>query len=76
MDRTDELIEALIEASSHVTRQEQAGKHEQDRVDSMMWQYKWGELVRWARSQPRAGSTWPEVTYMLSVLMDERKGGA
>lgn len=56
MDRFDELLAALIEAESHVTRQEFAGKHEQDRIDAVEWKARWGGLVKWAREQ-RDGRT-------------------
>jgi hypothetical protein len=53
MDRFDQLLSALIEAEAHVTRQQFAGKHMQDRVDAEDWVTQWGSLVRWAREQPR-----------------------
>ena len=53
MDRTDQLLAALIEAQAHVTRQQFAGKHEQDRADAEDWIKKWTPLVKWARAQPR-----------------------
>ena len=53
MDRTDQLLAALIEAQAHVTRQLTAGKHEQDRADAEDWIKKWAPLVKWARAQPR-----------------------
>lgn len=56
MDRFDELLAALIEAESHVTRQEFAGKHEQDRIDAVEWKTRWGGLVKWAREE-RDGRT-------------------
>ena len=67
MDRFDELLAALIEAEPDVTRQEFAGKHEQDRIDAVEWQTRWGGLVKWAREE-RDGRTWPE---MLAQVMDE-----
>jgi len=53
MEKTDQLLAALIEAAPHVTRQLTAGKHEQDRADAEAWIDKWDPLVRWARAQPR-----------------------
>ena len=59
MEKIDQLMAALIEAQSHVTRQLTAGKHEQDRADAEDWINKWSGLVAWARSQPRqVGIRW------------------
>ena len=53
MNRIDQLLTALIEAEAHVTRQQFAGKHAQDRVDAEDWLAQWKPLVAWAREQPR-----------------------
>jgi len=53
MNRIDQILTALIEAEAHVTRQQFAGKHAQDRVDAEDWLTQWKPLVAWAREQPR-----------------------
>jgi hypothetical protein len=37
--------QALLDAASHVHRQQFAGKHEQDRADAVEWLRKWSPLV-------------------------------
>ena len=53
MTREDQLITAIIEATAHVSRQVDAGKHEQDRKDARKWLDDWRGLVKWAQQQPR-----------------------
>jgi hypothetical protein len=45
------LLAALLEAQAHVSRQQFAGSHEQDRADAVGWLEKWSELMEWARAQ-------------------------
>ena len=40
-----EVEQALLQAQSHVSRQQFAGKHEQDRADAVEWLRKWSPLV-------------------------------
>ena len=42
-----ELKQCIKEARAHVSRQEHAGKHEQDRLDAVAWLKKWGDRVRY-----------------------------
>jgi hypothetical protein len=53
VQKIDQVMAALIEAEAHVTRQQFAGKHQQDRLDAEDWLNKWAGLVKWARLQPR-----------------------
>jgi hypothetical protein len=40
-----ERDQAILAAVSHVNRQQFAGKHEQDRADSVEWLRRWSPLV-------------------------------
>ena len=41
-----ESMQCIKEARAHVSRQEHAGKHEQDRLDAVEWIKKWGDRVK------------------------------
>jgi hypothetical protein len=45
LGKEDSMKNCLMEASNHVSRQEHAGKHEQDRADAVEWLNKWGPLM-------------------------------
>ena len=53
------LLAAILEAQAHVSRQQFAGSHEQDRADAVEWLEKWSGLMKWARAQPRPSELSP-----------------
>ena len=47
----ERLEKALSKAISHVIRQEYAGKHAQDRVDSKAWQVEYADVIAYLRDK-------------------------
>ena len=45
---------ALLQASSHVVRQQFHGKHEQDRADAVTWRSRWAAVLEELRDDAAA----------------------
>ena len=57
MIKRERLELALYQAIAHVRRQQFAGKHAQDRIDSELWQTEFKDVVDYVNEKFQANST-------------------